>query len=71
MCGETSVIIYLSLVDGVVTYMHNWSRVSLGGPYEGHTKGDTDDVFSLHAVMQRSGIKNKAMDIVLSYIHIT
>lgn len=33
VCGEEKVIVYLSLVHWVVTYMYNWSRVSLGGPY--------------------------------------
>ncbi len=34
VCGEEDVVLYLSLIHGVVTYVDNWSRVSLGGPYE-------------------------------------
>lgn len=38
VCGEKEVILYLSLIHGVVTYVDDWSGVSLGGPY-GRDKG--------------------------------
>lgn len=41
VCGEKDVVLYLSLIHGVVTYVDNWSRVSLGGPYERETKRET------------------------------
>lgn len=33
-CACRRVVAYLPLIHGVVTYVHNWSRVSLGGPYD-------------------------------------
>lgn len=40
-----NVFLYLSLVHGVITYVDNWSGVSLGGPCE--RDKEKDNVFSL------------------------
>lgn len=38
--GENKVVLYLSLIHRVVTYVDDWSGVSLGGPYERDKEGD-------------------------------
>lgn len=52
ICGEKDGGLYLSLIHGVVTYVDNWSRVSLGGPYMRETKRETYSIWSVFLLIK-------------------